>query len=258
MQLHEVLHHDGYGDEGGAPAFSHRVQRGGRLESAAEHDGRSEGQRELQPRVAPGVKERCGDHHPDAAAQWDPVDQRTEWAEPGRCRPAGTLRYAGRAGGQHDGPAVAFRPIQLTLRRAGDQLVDPPLIDALDVPGHRADQRRELVIMDHGAQLLLLGDDVELRPGKAGVHQDRVGAEHGQPDQRLDHADGIAAQHTHPVAGADAGTGVQPPGQPLDPVEQFAIGNTPLLVDDGDPPRAAGGGLPDFAVQAETPPVQRV
>ena len=48
------------------------------------------------------------------------------------------------------------------------------------------------------------------------------------------------------------------PGQPLGPVEQFAVGEfVAVLVDDGDPAGVAGGGLPQFAGQPPAPPAQR-
>ena len=101
-------------------------------------------------------------------------------------------------------------------RRAGDQLVERGVVGVLGVvPGDEAlaplagvlEQLGELLVVDDRHRLLALDDLRELRAGEGGVQVERVGAELGERDRRLDEAAVVAAHDRDAVALADAGVG---------------------------------------------------
>lgn len=125
-----------------------RGQRGGRVETAVQHDRGAQREGELEGGVPPGVEERRGDQHGVPGVQRDAVDDGHQRAEAVGSGPTGALGRAGGAGGEHDRPAVALGRLQVAAERAGDQLFEAALVHPVHLGGEAEDPVGELVVVD--------------------------------------------------------------------------------------------------------------
>ena len=196
-----------------------RLLRGGGerllgVEAVAQDQRRGQAQAEEEVREAPGVEHRRGDHRGLAGVQRDLGEQRRGGTQDLRLLARGALGRARGAGGEDDRAAGLVGRDHAGGIAALDHVLQERTVErAVGVaPGDEAraalrgvgDQARELLVVDQRDRLLARDHVGDLRSGERGVQVQRVGAELGAGDRRLDEVAVVAAQDRHAVALVDA------------------------------------------------------
>ena len=133
-----------------------------------------------------------------AGAQRDHVEQRGGRIERLGLAPLGPLGAACRAAREDDHAALPAGRLDVGGVARADEILEPRVLGRLIgvVPGDEALAAlarvvHEVLVLGVGVvrgRLLALGDLADLRPGERGVEVQRVGAELGQRDRRVDEA----------------------------------------------------------------------
>ena len=169
-------------------------------------------------RQAPGVKQRRADQRSPAGAQRDLREQRRGRVERLGLLAVGPLRRPGRAAREEDDAAPRPRRDEFAGVAAVDELLEGravrgetrrpglglgPRNEAQAAVRGGADALGELRVADDRAGVLAGADRRDLRAGEGGVEQQRVRAQLGGRDERLDEAAVVATEDRDHVVLAD-------------------------------------------------------